>query len=55
MAREESICSALAGNIDLFVNSDRNSWDTADAVPANAGCVRSAGHGTSCFMLLFWR
>ncbi len=50
MAREESICSALAGNIDLFVNSDRNSWDTADAVPANAGCVRSAGHGTSCFM-----
>ncbi len=55
MAREESICSALPGNIDLFVNRNRNSWDTADAVPVNAGCVRSAGHGTSRFMLLFWR
>lgn len=36
MAREESISSELPGNIDLFVNSNRNSWDTTDAVPANA-------------------
>lgn len=35
----------LLGNIDLFVNWKRSTWDDTDTVPENAGCVRSAGHG----------